>query len=117
MRVEGTSGWLVTEWCLDCDAIAVRGRAWISTRGVPNLMSLPIKEHDSVREEGRRLCVACGAMAMLECHHLAPRAQFGDACNLWPTVMVCRSCHEEWHRRMGQPIGNHSTTSNSSEAT
>ncbi len=49
-------------------------------------------------------CPVCGKAAILENHHLAPRAQFGTEADLWPTVSVCRVCHERWHQLMGQPI-------------
>lgn len=117
MRVANThGGYNVTEWCLHCDSSAVRNRAWVPTRGLTSINDLPIKQPRQGYYRDEHLCTVCGEMGLLECHHLAPWAQFGAAADRWPTVMVCRPCHEEWHRRMGQPIGNHSTTSNSSEA-
>ena len=35
----------------------------------------------------------------------APRRNFGDEADEWPTAWLCRSCHERWHAKMGQPIG------------
>lgn len=67
-------------------------------------MDLPVKEPRASFDRGAELCAICNEMALLECHHLAPRAQFGPAAERWPTIMVCRPCHAEWHRRMGQPI-------------
>ena len=93
----------MTDWCVPCDSIAVRGRAWISKHGI-DVMALPVRQ-PAEASDSYAACAVCSNMAILECHHLAPRAQFGAACDRWPTVMVCRTCHEEWHRRMGQPIG------------
>lgn len=57
-----------------------------------------------------RACYVCGACAPLERHHLAPRHLFGDACERWPTVDVCRPCHEEWHRRVDGSIERYKRT-------
>lgn len=104
MRVAASGGfWSVTEWCLHCDSSAVRDRAWISTRGI-DIMDLPIKRPRPSYDRTNEQCSVCGEFDMLEGHHLAPRAQFGAAAERWPVVMVCRACHCEWHRRMGQPI-------------
>ncbi len=54
-----------------------------------------------------RVCYVCGACAPLERHHLAPRHLFGDACERWPTVDVCRGCHEDWHRIVDGSIERH----------
>jgi len=105
MRVENTQGgWNVCEWCTHCDCSAVRDRAWISSSGL-DIPSMPIRTSRSEPWRGIERCEVCGCAARLECHHLAPWAQFGHAADRWPTVNVCRHCHEEWHERMGQPIG------------
>lgn len=44
-----------------------------------------------------RLCERCGKWASCEVHHIAPRVFFGDDCEAWPTVYLCRVCHEAWH--------------------
>jgi len=46
-------------------------------------------------------CPVCGELALLEEHHVAPRVAFGDEADRWPTVWVCRRCHERWHERTG----------------
>lgn len=50
-------------------------------------------------------CPVCGTSARLETHHLAPKEMFGEESARWPTVDVCRACHEHWHARMGRVIG------------
>ena len=48
-------------------------------------------------EDKREPCGVCREPALLELHHLAPREMFGDDCEKWPKVRVCRRCHECWH--------------------
>lgn len=43
-------------------------------------------------------CGVCGTVGPIERHHLAPQALFGDDAELWPTVNVCTTCHDLWHR-------------------
>jgi hypothetical protein len=49
-------------------------------------------------------CHVCKTVAQVEVHHLAPYARFGADADKWPTVEVCRACHEDWHRKMGDPF-------------
>lgn len=44
-------------------------------------------------------CERCGKLELLEKHHWAPIKLFEDA-DQWPTSMLCRSCHEEWHSKV-----------------
>lgn len=43
-------------------------------------------------------CEHCGESGV-ERHHWAPRAVFNDADD-WPTALLCRRCHREWHSAM-----------------
>lgn len=45
-------------------------------------------------------CERCGTVTYLEKHHWAPFSIFGDDAINWPTSMLCRSCHEEWHQKV-----------------
>lgn len=44
-------------------------------------------------------CQVCGAFGT-ETHHWAPTAIFGSEAAVWPTAILCRDCHQEWHRRI-----------------
>lgn len=44
-------------------------------------------------------CERCGKYELLEKHHWAPFKLFEDA-DSWPTSMLCRACHEEWHMKV-----------------
>jgi hypothetical protein len=50
-------------------------------------------------DEPYSLCEKCGA-PYAEIHHWAPRYIFGIDADKWPTSALCRSCHEEWHRKV-----------------
>lgn len=45
-------------------------------------------------------CERCGTVDYLDNHHWAPRHLFGDDCNNWPTGLLCRNCHTEWHAKV-----------------
>lgn len=39
--------------------------------------------------------------AVVEHHHSAPLAIFGNEAHLWPMNYYCRTHHQEWHQRTG----------------
>ena len=45
-------------------------------------------------------CDVCGSELGVEEHHWAPRSLGGwfRSHDSWPTAMLCRACHQEWHR-------------------
>ena len=45
-------------------------------------------------------CPVCGEVALLEKHHWAPRAIFGDEASRWPVTKLCPACHLRWHQLM-----------------
>lgn len=45
-------------------------------------------------------CQRCKTYTHLEKHHWAPYKLFGDDADSWPTAMLCRRCHEEWHQKV-----------------
>lgn len=53
---------------------------------------LPIKPH-----AWYRVCEKCHQFQLCEVHHVAPRALFGEQADEWPTLYLCRKCHEAWH--------------------
>jgi len=59
------------------------------------ITDLPIKPHAEYR-----VCEKCHTFQMCEVHHIAPRAFFGDEADSWPTLCLCRKCHEAWHTVM-----------------
>src|SRR5690242_11431638 len=49
-----------------------------------------------------QFCARCGCRDKpLQKHHWAPRAVFEDADD-WPLSLLCRPCHDLWHRKMGR---------------
>ena len=42
-------------------------------------------------------CERCRSYSQIEAHHIAPSALFQDS-NYWPVILLCRLCHQEWHR-------------------
>lgn len=45
-------------------------------------------------------CEVCGSIEHVECHHWLPQALedlVSTPAGAWPTVNLCRRCHEEWH--------------------
>ncbi len=81
-------------WCEACRACAFGGNSF--TRLTENqkltVPRLPAK-HET--------CWVCCKLAVLETHHLAPVAQFGDEADAWPVARVCHECHRRWEDRMG----------------
>jgi hypothetical protein len=46
---------------------------------------------------GDERCEHCGCSTGVEVHHWAPRYVFGTGCRGWPTALLCRRCHRDWH--------------------
>lgn len=103
-RQELTRGQSVVAWCDSCDCNAVGGLG--CPLGTPTMVSpsafspeeleaMPIRT-----SKMRGTCPICRESDILEEHHLAPRAVFNEEANMWPTILVCRSCHERWHAKM-----------------
>lgn len=69
----------------------------ISQRLIPKdvLESMPIQEDFTTKNPP---CIVCGRLGT-ELHHFAPQHLFEDA-DLWPKSYLCRSHHNEWHRRI-----------------
>jgi hypothetical protein len=103
-RAGGTSGFKVTAWCCACQRPAMPNRIWWPKAGwtPEQIACMPWVEGSA-----KATCPVCKRVAALEQHHLSPREIFGDECDAWPTVDVCRRCHERWHDLMGHPIGHH----------
>jgi len=96
-------GWRVMPWCARCwrhptaCAKPAQGhKTWVSISGftTQEIASMPVKPG---YEEA---CDVCGTVAPIELHHLAPRALYGDACELWPTTRICAPCHDGWHAKV-----------------
>lgn len=102
-RVKLAHGTAVTARCTDCDASAVRGRAFWPARmfSLRELSAMPLRATGNLG-----LCAVCNAQAALEEHHLAPRHLFPaddgsrEDANAWPVVSICGKCHELWHDRL-----------------
>lgn len=102
-----TGTWDVHFYCRECgkrssnhaitsDGVWIKGREVWPHKVVGQLIdALPERENPRASA-----CEVCGSVEPLEQHHLAPAAVFGDDCDKWPTVMVCRSCHRTWHSLM-----------------
>src|SRR3972149_5633046 len=90
-RTKSSTGFVITAWCVYCDRPARPG--WFDAKAhfsEQEMLAMPWLK--SAR--GKENCGICGVAADLETHHLAPRALFGEEAERWPTVDVCRSCHE-----------------------
>ncbi len=87
--------------CLDCGRLAQKTGQNVSHSKVDELLDhydksrsdIPIAEDYS----GEAQCEVSGCERPAEVHHVAPRALFGDQCNQWPKVLLCREHHNEWH--------------------
>lgn len=104
VKVPCASGWKVTAWCSRHDGLVDPKRAWWPAR-MFDLQSMPVRR--SHLDSDVTWCKVCETIGPTEVHHLAPVEFFGAHANRWPTVEVCRTCHEDWHERMGQSIGHH----------
>lgn len=93
----------VVLWCSSCNRAALAGSSYVPVAAYSDdeLRRMPMRTLASTPDAP---CEVCGSIAKLERHHLAPRNIFGDACERWPTVLVCRPCHEEWHRKVDGSI-------------
>jgi hypothetical protein len=101
-RVAQSTGFKISAWCTMCGRPAAPGNFAAKTSFTPaEIDAMPWLE----LEESKSACSVCSKQAHLESHHLAPRELFGDECELWPKVEVCRACHERFHERIGCPIG------------
>ena len=92
----------VGAWCDACKRWVTKEKAWHGGLWLPaghphlegkRVTDLPIKPHAEYR-----VCEKCHTFQLCEVHHIAPRAFFGDDADAWPTVCLCRRCHETWHR-------------------
>lgn len=81
-------------WCTRCNHVAFGGASWARLTDEQRA-TLPRLEAN------KEVCEVCKRVAVLERHHLAPRAQFGEKADDWPLVAVCHECHREWEQRMG----------------
>lgn len=104
-RVNTSSGFNIGARCLDC-------HSWVevstgSAKGiwVPHEMfsAREIERMHWVDSETVESCSVCGTLAVLEWHHYAPRALFGDDADNWPCGALCHACHVRWHKTMRTP--------------
>src|SRR2546422_2883051 len=49
-------------------------------------------------------CTYCGGKNGVQEHHLSPRVLFLDDADEWPRLMLCKRCHNRWHRIVGRAI-------------
>lgn len=102
-RVRGVNGALrcFTMWCDGCKSHAAKAHGfpgiWIG-KADPKLAHIdPESVPWLLQEQYWRQCEGpCGALALCECHHLAPHKFFTDA-DEWPTAWLCKACHDRWH--------------------
>lgn len=81
--------------CQICKRNANGGGQYIShdkiiKYGLP-LLTIPV-----VQDYRTDICAVCGQPGT-ELHHFAPRFIFGDDCEQWPKVYLCREHHAHWH--------------------
>ena len=88
-------------YCSRCDRPAHGGRSY---RPIASVAPDALRRMPEIAAPTEGFCSVCQAARPLEVHHLAPRNVFRDEADLWPTVEVCRECHERWHRLMDGAI-------------
>ena len=84
----------VSSGCRGCHANLEGGRFHLAEN--INVTVLPVGT--SLRLDNPP-CQVCGAFGT-EMHHWAPAAIIGSEAAVWPTAILCRDCHQEWHRRI-----------------
>lgn len=95
LRARETAGGLAgIWWCTACERAAYGGNSFVRLTDEQRLTLERIGAN-------KEACWVCQKIAVLETHHLAPRAQFGDEADNWPIVRVCHECHRRWEDRMG----------------
>lgn len=91
-------------WCDGCLRWVTKELLWHPGLWLPadheklvgiDAASLPVRPHAWFR-----MCEKCRKWASCEVHHVAPRAFFGEECEDWPTLYLCRPCHDEWHTQL-----------------
>lgn len=100
-RQHTASGVRVVIYCSRCDRPS-RGK--LSYREPPQYTEAELRRMPERGPETRPICFVCHKPGPLETHHLAPRNVFRAEADEWPTVEVCRECHERWHRLMDGAI-------------
>jgi hypothetical protein len=70
---------------------------FLAHRSVRDVAELPIA-WDNIDEQRKEPCATCHRLAVVEYHHWAPSHLFGEEADYWPGSMLCRRCHERWHR-------------------
>lgn len=96
-------GWRILPWCLRCDRHPTgssRPPKGHKTFYANSLFSAFTIRSMRIRGVHEGHCEVCGTLGPVEVHHLAPRALFGDAANLWPVIDLCTTCHDEWHSKV-----------------
>jgi len=91
-------------WCYTCRQWVTKqlgyDRPWLG-KDHPALRGKNLDELPKVGARVWRKCQGkCGELAHCELHHIAPRAIFGDECDEWPMLWLCRVCHERWHTKV-----------------
>jgi hypothetical protein len=88
-------------YCNDCRRWVSKEKGhpgqWIA-KDHPELAGKDLRLLPAVGERIYRKCEGpWGITALCELHHTAPRKLFGDDCERWTVVYLCRACHERWH--------------------
>ncbi len=86
-------------FCVSCNKHAT---AFCSAKLARN--SSLLIDGDIVMPQTKGHCEKCNTFTYLEKHHWAPYKYFGDEADKWPTSMLCRGCHEEWHQKMTEDL-------------
>lgn len=88
-------------WCDQCARWVTKELLWHPGLWLPSdhekLAGLDLEAAPIRPTAWFRHCERCDKWAVCEVHHMAPRKFFGEACESWPTVYLCRPCHEQWH--------------------
>ena len=54
--------------------------------------------NDQIALNNSLRCEVCKSNKDVQRHHWAPWHLFGKESEVWPTSLLCQSCHRKWHR-------------------
>lgn len=96
--------------CFDCGCLSAQSiSADVLRRHNIDPATLEVVRDDREPDEP---CEVCGSDDGVQLHHWAPQSleQRFRSPQAWPTAMLCRTCHAEWHRAVTPDLVAHAIT-------